>query len=426
MKLLFVAFIVFTFCAPVWAQKAGDVINEKEVLRIESMLASDAMRGRKTFSKEIDIAAAFIETEFKKAGLKHMDGLTSFCQSFSLRRAKFVSAEGSVDSKIIAAENIIAVTVDSLLTITENSGYEMATIAAGDNLTAAAAGFLQQNKKLLVLVDESFAKNFSRLKGFKREMLDYRQPVVFVLAAGKPTQYAFTIKHSVSNQMLQNVVGILPGKTKKNEYVIFSGHYDHIGVGKANAAGDSIFNGANDDAAGTTAVMMLANHFSKLANNERTIIFAAFTGEEIGGYGSKYFSKQLDADKIVAMFNIEMIGTESKWGKNSAFITGYEKSDFGSLLQQQLSGTGFTFYPDPYPTQNLFYRSDNANLAALGVPAHTISTSKMDNEPNYHQQSDELATLDIANMTAIIKAIALSSKGIVNGTVTPSRVERLK
>ena len=426
MKLLSFSFLFLVFCTPVWAQKADAVINAKEVLRIESMLASDAMRGRKTFSKEIDVAAKFIGAEFKKARLKPMDGLTDFNQTFTLRRARFVSAEGSLNGKVIAAENIIAITTDSLLTLTEATGYTLATISAADNLTAAAAGFLQQNKKLLVLVDESFAKNFSRLKGFKREVLEYKQPVVFVLTTEKPAQYAFTIKHSISNQPLQNVVGILPGKSKKDEYVIFSGHYDHIGVGKANAAGDSIFNGANDDAAGTTAVMMLANYFSKLADNERTLIFAAFTGEEIGGYGSKYFSKQLNAEKIVAMFNIEMIGTESKWGKNSAYITGYEKSDFGSLLQQQLNGTGFSFYPDPYPTQNLFYRSDNANLAALGVPAHTISTSKMDNEPNYHQQTDEVKTLDILNMTAIIKAIALSSKGIVSGSVTPSRVVPLK
>ena len=124
-----------------------------------------------------------------------------------------------------------------------------------------------------------------------------------------------------------------------------------------------------------------------------------------------------------AMFNIEMIGTESKWGRNSAYITGYEKTDMGKILQSNLAGTGFTFYPDPYTTQNLFYRSDNATLARLGVPAHTISTSKMDSEPNYHKVSDEIGTLDMENMAMIIKAIALSSRGIVSGKETPSRVD---
>jgi Zn-dependent M28 family amino/carboxypeptidase len=123
------------------------------------------------------------------------------------------------------------------------------------------------------------------------------------------------------------------------------------------------------------------------------------------------------------MFNIEMIGTESKWGKNSAYITGYDKTNMGEILAKDLKGTAFTFYADPYPEQQLFYRSDNATLARLGVPAHTISTSKMDIEPHYHKLSDEVSTLDLVNMTEIIRAIALSSKSIIAGVETPSRVK---
>jgi Zn-dependent M28 family amino/carboxypeptidase len=192
---------------------------------------------------------------------------------------------------------------------------------------------------------------------------------------------------------------------------------------QGNVLTDSIFNGANDDAAGTTAMMLLAQYFSKQKNNERTLIFVAFTAEEVGGFGATYFSRQLNPDEVVAMFNIEMIGTESKWGKNSAYITGFEKTNMGEILQQNLEGTGFTFYPDPYTTQNLFYRSDNATLARLGVPAHTISTSKMDNEPNYHKASDEVGTLDMDNMAMIIKSIALSARSIISGKDTPSRVD---
>jgi Zn-dependent M28 family amino/carboxypeptidase len=152
-------------------------------------------------------------------------------------------------------------------------------------------------------------------------------------------------------------------------------------------------------------------------------VFATFTAEESGGFGSQYFSQQFDPKMVMAMFNIEMIGTESKWGKNSAYITGYEKTDMGKILQQNLQGSAFTFHPDPYPDQQLFYRSDNATLARLGVPAHTISTSKMDSEPNYHKPSDEVSTLDMGNMAAIIKAIAESSKTIIAGKDTPARVK---
>ncbi|MGB3007036.1 MAG: M28 family peptidase, partial [Chitinophagaceae bacterium] len=168
--------------------------------------------------------------------------------------------------------------------------------------------------------------------------------------------------------------------------------------------------------------ILLAKYFKALNNNERTILFVAFTAEEIGGFGSQYFSRTVDADIVMAMFNIEMIGTESKWGKNTAYITGYEKSTMGEILTNNLKGTEFSFYPDPYPVQQLFYRSDNATFAKLGVPAHTISTSKMDSEPNYHKLTDHTETLDMGNMAMIIKAIALSAKSIVTGKETPTRL----
>lgn len=230
----------------------------------------------------------------------------------------------------------------------------------------------------------------------------------------------FTVKNKSAN----NVIGILPGKSKANEYVIFSAHYDHLGMVESGA--DKVYNGANDDASGVTAVITLANYFKQLDANERTLIFVAFTGEEVGGFGSGFFSKSIDSDSVIAMFNIEMIGTESKWGKNSCYITGFEKSDFGLILQKNLKGSTFNFYEDPYPAEQLFYRSDNARLAALGVPAHTISTSKMDSEANYHKLSDEVATLDLENMTQVIKSIAISSESIIKGVDTPTRVKKLR
>ena len=241
---------------------------------------------------------------------------------------------------------------------------------------------------------------------FYKELQSYRQD--------------FLIKDKKAN----NVIGIIPGKSKPNEYVIFSGHYDHLGMKES--GDDKIFNGANDDASGITAVITLAEHFKKKNDNARTLIFVAFTGEETGGYGSAFFSNSINADEVVAMFNIEMIGTDSKWGKNSAYITGFERSDFGTILQKNLVGSGFNFYQDPYPQEQLFYRSDNARLAALGVPAHTISTSKMDVEPNYHKLSDEISTLDMDNMTEIVKSIAISSQTIISGKDTPSRVPKRK
>lgn len=415
----------FVLATGAFAQQADKYLNAAEALRIESVLASDDMRGRRTGTPEIDKAADFIAGEFQKSGLKYFNGLQTYRQPFTQFRTKFISAAASIDGTALEEKSIIAVTTDSLLKITEGSGYSKVVISNTENLLARAQEILAQKKNTLVFVNSFFVNDFNKLKRFKRDGARMSYSVVFVLSNADAVKYDLEIRNKITETTYANVVGVLPGRSRKDEFVVFSGHYDHLGVSKPNAQGDSVYNGANDDAAGTTAVIMLANYFAKLHSNERTLVFVAFTAEEIGGFGSQYFSKNIDADKVVAMFNLEMIGTESKWGTNSAYITGYERSDFGRILQKNLEGTSFHFEPDPYPTQNLFYRSDNATLAALGVPAHTISTSKMDNEPNYHKQSDEISTLDLNNMAEIMKAIALSSKTIVSGKDTPTRVEKM-
>lgn len=403
------------------AQSSGDVVNKAEVERIETFLASDAMRGRKAGSPEIEKAAAFIADEFRKAGLQPLQG-NDYRQSFEVLRPKMKELKFKAEGQELDIKNVVVVTTKPELQVDERSGFEVRTIAAGNNLGSEATKLMAEKKNLIVVVDTAYAGQFSRLTFFKRSLFSTPYSKIFLLAPAVPKSFALKAEHSFDELRLANVVGILPGKSKKAERVIFSAHYDHIGVGRP-VNGDSIYNGANDDAAGTTAVILLARHFQKLATNERTLIFAAFTAEESGGFGSRYFSQQLDPQQVVAMFNIEMMGTESKWGKNSAYITGFELTDMGGILQKNLEGTAFRFHPDPYPDQQLFYRSDNATLARLGVPAHTISTAKMDGEPHYHQPSDEVRTLDLDNMVQVIRAIAQSSRTIVSGKDTPSRVK---
>jgi Zn-dependent M28 family amino/carboxypeptidase len=123
------------------------------------------------------------------------------------------------------------------------------------------------------------------------------------------------------------------------------------------------------------------------------------------------------------MFNIEMIGKPAVDGPNSAWITGFDRSSFGPILQEAVEGTQYRFYPDPYPTYGLFYRSDNATLARLGVPAHSISTTPIDVDPDYHQVSDEVDKLDFAHLTNTVRAIARGAETIVSAEATPTRVE---
>jgi hypothetical protein len=416
-------FILLFACTRLSAQKIDQLINPAAVESIEKVLSSDDMRGRASFTTDIDRAADYIESQFRAAGLTTWNGSGSYRQPFVMVRTTPISATATFDGQLLPAGRVFAVSSATNLSIDENSGYEKATIKAGGNIGVEAMHYIHEKKNYLVLVDTSYTAAFPRLGRFGRQQFKSDHHTIFVLGVGEPVHYSIHVQQEVTESKLANVVGILPGKSKKNEYVIFSGHYDHLGVGKPDNKGDSIFNGANDDASGTTAVIMLANYFGKLKDNERTLVFAAFTAEEIGEFGSQYFSQQFDPAAVMAMFNIEMIGTESKWGTNSAYITGYERTDMGKILEKNLTGSGFTFYPDPYPQQQLFYRSDNASLARQGVPAHTISTSKMDSEKFYHTRGDEISTLDMSNMARIIQSIALSSRTIVEGKDTPSRVD---
>ncbi|MFM1962185.1 MAG: hypothetical protein RLZZ172_1030 [Bacteroidota bacterium] len=407
-----------------YAQKPIDLISVEETERIEKVLSSDEMEGRRTFTPGIEKAAAFIAAEFQQAGLLKWKNGSSHLQKFSMIRPRMIEIKGNIGNNPVDMRTINVVSVQKTIEISNTSGYEVILIKKEDNYINEVRKIMGSSKNTLVIVDTAHIRIFSRFPQRGGMLYPSQANIVLMLGNEAPAQFNISCSQEINAMPLANVVGVLPGKSKPDEYVIFSGHYDHLGVSTRNMVGtDSIYNGANDDAAGTTAVMMLAKYFKKLNNNERTLIFAAFTAEEMGGFGATYFSKQFDPKQVMAMFNIEMIGTESKWGRNSAYITGFEKTDMGAILQKNLEGTGFTFQPDPYPAQNLFYRSDNATLARLGVPAHTISTSKMDSEPNYHKASDEIGTLDMYNMTAIIRAIALSSKGIVAGKETPSRVD---
>jgi Zn-dependent M28 family amino/carboxypeptidase len=236
---------------------------------------------------------------------------------------------------------------------------------------------------------------------------------------------SFDIKGSaiVTQTNLTNVIGILPGKSKANEIVLYSAHYDHLGEKKSEKTTSEIFNGADDDASGVSAIINLANHFAKTNNNERTLMFAAFSAEEIGGFGSQFFSKHLDANSITAMINIEMIGKAAKFGTGTVWMTGMEQSDLGKQLNQALVKHELVIYADPYPKQNLFYRSDNAALARLGVPAHSFSSTQLDKDQHYHQTSDDINSLDLNSMHQVIKTLAIATTPLVTGEITPARIE---
>lgn len=428
MKKYLVAFTALALAAQTYAQDVNKLIDAKDVDRIIKTLSADDMQGRATFTPGIEKAAQFIEGEFKQIGLVPLTGDATYRQNFTMTRSKPVKTFASINGKVIPKDSVIAFSASAGFEWNNNADVQIVKLSSDKDFRKEYNGYMSSGKKLLVLVDPAFTANFNQIVNrAARGRVSFsdannHQEVVFVLGNYDDIK-AFSVKYEGKAEILPlfNIAGMIPGKTKKNEYIVFSGHYDHLGI-LPPVKGDSIANGADDDASGTTAMITLAKYYKKLNNNARTLVFVAFTAEEIGEYGSQYFSKQMNPEQTVAMFNIEMIGKASKFGQNSAFITGYERSDFGQILQRNLTGTEFKFYPDPYPAQGLFYRSDNASLAKVGVPAHTISTDQIDIDKLYHTVGDEYSTLDVANIVSTIKAIALSSRSIVSGKDTPTRV----
>ena len=212
-----------------------------------------------------------------------------------------------------------------------------------------------------------------------------------------------------------NVLGYIEGTdpTLRDEYVLMTAHYDHIGITKA-VNGDSINNGADDDAAGTIAVLQVARLLANAKDKpKRTIVFAAMTGEEVGLLGTRWFIDHpvRPLSQLVANLEVEMIGRPDSLagGAGKAWLTGYERSTLGD----QLRDGGIPIVPDRRPAQRFFERSDNIAFARMGIPAHTLSSFNL--HADYHTVRDEAQYADPVHMARVIEAAAQAMLILANG-----------
>ena len=233
--------------------------------------------------------------------------------------------------------------------------------------------------------------------------------------------YFSSYKDTLSNfnPVAYNIVGYLEGNdpTLKNEFVIIGAHYDHIGTAEANTEGDIIANGANDNAAGTTAVIEFAKHFGYTKDNKRSILFVLFSAEEKGLLGSTHLAQKLKDQNfnLYTMLNFEMIGvpmtTEYK-----AYLTGYEESNMASKINEYAGKelVGFLAKAKEY---SLFKRSDNYPFyLKFKAPAQTISTFDFTNYEYYHHVDDEVSQMDFEHMKNLINEMIPIIKEITNST----------
>ena len=212
-----------------------------------------------------------------------------------------------------------------------------------------------------------------------------------------------------------NAIGLLEGSDPASGTILLTAHLDHLGTREV-AGGDGIYNGANDDAAGTTAVLELAHALAAGPKLKRNVLFVCYGSEELGGLGSTFFGAHppTPLTSLVANLEFEMIGNQDpKMPKGVLLLTGWERSNLGPTLKEH----GALLGPDPYPEQHFFQRSDNYSLALEGVVAHTAAG--WGTPPTYHQANDDIAHLDFEFMTAAIQSLVEPMRWLAGSDFRP-------
>ena len=214
-----------------------------------------------------------------------------------------------------------------------------------------------------------------------------------------------------------NMVGYLPGSDPdlKDEYVLIGAHYDHIGIVKG-INGDTIANGANDNASGTATVLELARYFGKEKTNKRSLIFALFSAEEKGLLGSRHLAKRLKNEGIdlYLMLNFEMTGVPMNSESFLLYITGFSKSNLAEVANNLVSDAPIGYLPTA-ERFSLFQRSDNYPFFdVFGVPSHTFCTFDFTNYPHYHKATDEADELDYEHMSSLVNKMIPIVEGLTN------------
>lgn len=230
----------------------------------------------------------------------------------------------------------------------------------------------------------------------------------------------------VEDHRAPNVVGILPGSDPelRDTYVVFSAHFDHVGVGRPDASGDSIYNGADDNASGTSGLLEVARAFAALPKAPaRSLVFLAVSGEEKGLLGSEYYSDHptVPLEKIVANINVDMIGRNAA---DSIVVIGQEYSSLGPLVQEVASANpelGLIVAQDIWPEQRFFFRSDHYNFARKEIPALFFFAGVHE---DYHRPSDHVEKIDLDKTARVSRLIFYTAYEIANRRTPPSWTEQ--
>jgi hypothetical protein len=392
-------------------QSILDAISADSLRGHLSFIASDALEGRETPSRGLDAAAEYIAAQFRRAGLAPAAGDSYFQTAKFLVREQnpegflFAVTAGGKTLQISPGSTRIlpemALTLDDVpLTV------EKGLIHIGGPIGDTALRLINDPRRKDVLDAEIMQAASDTVESPElAELLKNAESARATLHVGPRIERMAAAR---------NVAGILQGSDPvlRDTYVMLTAHYDHLGMrsGASKPGEDIIFNGANDDGSGTVSVIEIAAAIARQnPRPKRSIIFMTFFGEELGNFGSIYYARHplVPLAKTIADVNIEQVGrTDDSEGPeiSKATVTGFDFSTMTKSLVEAGNLVGLNVH-SRQRGDFFFLHSDNAALAAAGIPAHTFGVSLL--FPDHHKVEDEWQKIDYQNMAKFDRAAAL-------------------
>ncbi len=439
--------------------------------KIEShlyFLAGDEMLGRETGTQEELIAAQYLATQMHSYGVQQVPGTDGYFQQVPMIKTippsmaklkvnenelpKFVAVNGgniSYNGKAVYLNygleaDYSGKDVKGKVAYlkggseTAQSAQEQFQLMEQKRAIAKKMGakavveFLDINPMIWNYIEHAYSETIISLKSDNEDEDEFNYMIALdnggetanKLSMEQNNEAEITISGSKKEEFnARNVVAMVEGTDPKlkEEFIIYSGHYDHVGVGKPDATGDSIYNGARDNVVGITTVLSMAENLAKYPT-KRSALFILFTGEEKGLLGSNYYVNNplIPHKQTVFCFNSDNAGYNDT---SKVTIVGLGRTTAEQDIKVAASAFGLDAIDDPAPEQNLFDRSDNVHFAAAGVPAPTFSmgftsfSGKL--TETYHQPSDNPDTVDYDYLVNFFKSYVLAGRLIANNPVTP-------
>ena len=438
------------------AQKTS-LVAERNIRAEMNFLAGDAMQGRGSGTVFERIAAEYIGSQFMQFGLepageKDAAGNQTFVQTVDVAGRSYLQdwkISGDLGNSMMMGKDFGFFSISSkeisgelqklklgekaksgavvLLTLDENDQFGTFQDKVGQLFRDGAAAVLMTETKQ---IRDDWAEITARKPALGRrgDILVVSKNAAAILSKqpdGTKIEMTGTFSEP-QKSYTWNAMGKITGSDAKlaAEVILLTSHLDHLGVRPDAPGDDKIFNGADDDASGTVAVLELARTLAAAKERpKRTVYFVCFGSEEAGGFGANYFVNNLPFPKenLIANLEFEMIGRpDDKVKPEELWLTGFERSNLGAELARR----GAKLVADPHPSENFFQRSDNYTLAKQGIVAHTVSSFGL--HKDYHHASDEVKTIDFMHMTRAINSMIEPVQWLVNSDFKPAWYEGKK